>query len=68
MSKNDIVNKVYNILRSKGRKIYKKEIKQYLECSKNEDFSPMWSKDIYVNRGSIYCEMVEKVYIMKGMI
>ena len=68
MSKNDIVNSVYNELRSKGRKIYKKEIKQYLECYDKQDYSPMWSTDLYINRGGAYCEMIERIYSMRGEI
>lgn len=68
MSKSDIVNKVYNILRSKGRKIYKKEIKQYLECYNKQDYSPIWSTDLYINRGGTYCEMISEIYYMKGEI
>ena len=68
MSKNDIVNSVYNNLRSKGRKIYKKEIKQYLECYDKQDYSPMWSTDLYINRGGAYCEMIERIYSMRGEI
>ena len=68
MNKNDIVNRVYNELRSKGRKIYKKEIKQYLECYDKQDYSPMWSTDLYINRGGAYCEMIERIYSMRGEI
>ena len=68
MSKNDIVNSVYNELRSKGRKIYKKEIKQYLECCDKQDYSPMWSTDLYINRGGAYCEMISEICYMKGEI
>ena len=68
MSKNDIVNSVYNELRSKGRKIYKKEIRQYLECYKNQDYSPMWETDLYINRGGTYCEMMSEICYMKGEI
>ena len=68
MSVNDIVNSVYNDLRSKGRKIYKKEIKQYLECYDKQDYSPMWSTDLYINRGGAYCEMIERIYSMRGEI
>ena len=68
MSKNDIVNSVYNELRSKGRKIYKKEIKQYLECYDKQDYTSMWSTDLYINRGGAYCEMIERIYSMRGEI
>ena len=68
MNEKDIINNVYNILRSVGRKIYKKEIKQYLECYNKQDYSPMWSTDLYINRGGVYCEMIEKIYIMRGEI
>ena len=64
----DIVNNVYSDMRSKGRKIYKKEIKQYLECYKAQDYTPMWSTDLYINRGGTYCEMIEKVYVLRGDI
>ena len=49
MNEKDIINNVYNYMRSVGRKIYKKEIKQYLECYDKQDYSPMWSTDLYVN-------------------
>ena len=68
MNEKDIINNVYNILRSKGRKIYKKEIKQYLECYDKQDYSQMWSTDLYANRGGTYCEMIEKVYVLRGDI
>ena len=68
MSVNDIVNSVYNELRSKGRKIYKKEIKQYLECYDKQDYSAMWNTDLYINRGGAYCEMIERIYSMRGEI
>lgn len=66
MCKSDIVDRVYNTLRSNGRKIYKKEIKQYLECYDKQDYSPMWSTDLYINRGGAYCEMMLEICYMKG--
>lgn len=68
MNEKDIINNVYNYMRSVGRKIYKKEIKQYLECYNKQDYSPMWSTDLYINRGGVYCEMIERIYYMKGEI
>ena len=68
MSVNDIVNSVYNDLRSKGRKIYKKEIKKYLECYDKQDYSAMLNTDLYINRGGAYCEMIERIYSMRGEI
>ena len=66
MCKSDIVDRVYNTLRSNGRKIYKKEIKQYLECYDKQDYTSMWSTDLYINRGGTYCEMMLEVCYMKG--
>ena len=66
MCKSDIVDRVYNTLRSKGRKIYKKEIKQYLECYDKQDYTSMWSTDLYINRGGAYCEMMLEICYMKG--
>lgn len=68
MNEKDIINNVYNYMRSAGRKIYKKEIKQYLECYNKQDYSPMWSTDLYVNRGGTYCEMIERIYSIRGEI
>ena len=68
MSKSNIVDRVYNTLRSNGRKIYKKEIKQYLECYDKQDYTSMWSTDLYINRGGAYCEMMLEVCYMKGEI
>ena len=68
MNEKDIINNVYNYMRSVGRKIYKKEIKQYLECYNKQDYSPMWSTDLYINRGGVYCEMIEKIYVSRGDI
>ena len=68
MCKSDIVDRVYNTLRSNGRKIYKKEIKQYLECYDKQDYTSMWSTDLYINRGGAYCEMIERIYSMRGEI
>ena len=64
MNEKDIINNVYNIL----ERIYKKEIKQYLECYNKQDYSPMWSTDLYINRGGVYCEMIEKIYVLRGDI
>ena len=68
MCKNDIVVRVYNTFRSNGRKIYKKEIKQYLECYDKQDYTSMWSTDLYINRGGAYCEMMLEICYMKGDI
>ena len=68
MNEKDIINNVYNYMRSVGRKIYKKEIKQYLECYKTQNYTPMWSTDLYINRGGTYCEMIEKIYVLRGDI
>ena len=68
MNEKDIINNVYNYMRSVGRKIYKKEIKQYLEGYDKQDYSPMWSTDLYINRGGVYCEMIEKIYVLRGDI
>ena len=68
MNEKDIINNVYNYMRSVGRKIYKKEIKQYLECYNKQDYSPMWSTDLYVNRSGTYCEMIERIYSIRGEI
>ena len=68
MNEKDIINNVYNYMRSVGRKIYKKEIKQYLECYNKQDYSPMWNTDLYINRGGVYCEMIEKIYVLRGDI
>ena len=68
MNEKDIINNVYNYMRSVGRKIYKKEIKQYLECYNKQDYSPMWSTDLYINRGGVYGEMIERIYSIRGEI
>lgn len=68
MSYDKLVNSVYNELRAEGRKVYKKEIKQYINCYDKQDYTEMFTSDIYINRGGAYCRMIEKVYDMKGDI
>lgn len=68
MNYTELINKVYNDLKSEGRKIYKKEIKQYVDCYKKQDYTPMFSTDLYINRGGAYCRMLEKVYLYRGEI
>lgn len=63
-----MVNDVYNELRSRGRKIYKKEIKMFLECLDKQDYKPMFSTDLYVNRGGAYCEMLEIVNRFRNVV
>lgn len=63
-----MVNEIYNELRSKGRKIYKKEIKMFIECFDKQDYKPMFTTDLYINRGGAYCEMLEVFYRKRGMI
>lgn len=68
MSYNDLINNVYNDLKSEGRRVYKNEIKQYINCYEAQDYTPMFNTDLYINRGASYCRMIEKVYIMRGDI
>ena len=68
MNYTELINNVYNDLKAEGRKVYKKEIKQYIDCYKAQDYTPMFSTDLYINRGTSYCRMIEKVYIMRGDI
>ena len=68
MSYSELINNIYNDLKSEGRKIYKKEIKQYIDCYKKQDYTPMFSTDLYINRGGAYCRMLELVYLYRGEI
>ena len=62
MNYEKVITNVYNRLKSEGRRVYKKEIKQYIMCGEKQDYSPMWGTDLYINRGSDYCRMIEIVY------
>ena len=68
MSYKELIDNVYNDLKAEGRKIYKKEIKQYIDCYEKQDYTPMFNTDLYINRSTSYCRMIEKVYIMRGDI
>ena len=68
MSYKELIDNVYNDLKAEGRKVYKKEIKQYIDCYKAQDYTPMFDTDLYIKRGTSYCRMIEKVYIMRGDI
>ena len=43
MSYKELIDNVYNDLKAEGRKVYKKEIKQYIDCYKTQDYTPMSS-------------------------
>ena len=61
MSYKELIDNVYNDLKSEGRKVYKKEIKQYIDCYKAQDYTPMFDTDLYINRGTSYCRMIENI-------
>ena len=47
------------------KKVLLKDLSLMIQCEKAGEFSPMFSTDLYNNKGGCYCELLRYFYCMK---